>query len=1030
MIRSVVGFSVRFRGVILALACATVGYGLSVASRTRLDIYPEFAQPQVDIQTEAPGFSPEQVEGLVTRPIENALQGSEDLEALRSQSVPGLSVVTAVFEEGTNLLQARQRVAERLAEAASEMPGGVRAPAMAPLTSATSTMLVVGLTSPKRSPMELRTFADWTLRPRLLAVPGVAKVNVFGGDVRQLQVRVLPDRLLAYGLGLADVVEAARKATGVRGGGFVENENQRIPLQTEGQASTAAALGEALVARRGEVPLRLSDVAEVLEGPAPRIGGATIQGDPGVVLIVSSQYGANTLEVTRAIEEALGEMGPAFAAEGIGLHPRLFRPATFIETAIRNVNGALLLGGVLVAAVLFLFLFNIRTALISLTAIPLSLLIAVLVLHHAGATLNTLTLGGLAIAIGEVVDDAIVDVENIFRRLRENRSHPAPRPPLRVILEASLEVRGAVVYATFVVALVFLPVLTMTGVQGRLFAPLGFAYLLAVLASLAVALTVTPALCAATLARGERAGAEPPLVRFLRGRYRRLLERVSRRPGLVFAAVGAVCACAAATLPAFGGSFLPAFREGHLIVHMAAAPGTSLEESLRLGRQVSLGLLGIPGVRSVSQFAGRSEKADDTWGPHASELNVDLDPSADAEHVEKELREVLASFPGLSVSVEPFLTERIEETISGEVAAVAVRIFGEDLGVLDARAEEIARLLGEIPGAVDLQVAAPPGAPRAVLRLRRDRLVPLGFRPVEVLEAIQVAGQGTTVAQVFEGNRVFDVAVTLHPACRRDPEGIGALPLRGETGAVVPLRELAEVGLDTGRYVVAHDGGRRLQTVTCNVEGRDLRSFVDEAKRRIAGELPFSPGVQTVFTGAAEAREQATRELLLHSALAGGGIVLLLSIAYGNARNLLLVLANLPLALVGGVLAAFFTGRELSIGSLVGFVTLFGITTRNSILLVSHYEHLVGVEGMEWGREAALRGASERLAPILMTALVTALGLLPIALRSGRPGQEIEGPMAIVILGGLASSTALNLLVLPSLALRFGRFGGSREGTP
>ncbi len=1028
MIRSVVGFSVRFRGVLIALALGTVAYGLSVLSRARLDIYPEFAPPQVVVQTEAPGLTPEQVEALVTLPIESALLGSENLEVLRSESVPGLSVLTAVFEDRTDLLQARQRVAERLAEVASSMPAGVRAPAMAPLTSATSTMLVLGLTSTKRTPMELRTFADWTLRPRLLAVPGVAKVNSFGGEVRRLEVRVLPERLLALGLGLADVTQAARDATGVRGAGFVENENQRIPLQSEGQAFTAAALGEALVAWRGGIPLRLSDVAEVAEAPAPRIGGATIQGEPGVVVVVSSQYSANTLEVTRAIEEALGEMGPKLSAEGIDLQPRLFRPASFIETAIRNVNGALLLGGALVAAVLLLFLFDLRTALISLTAIPLSLLVAILVLHCAGATLNTLTLGGLAIAIGEVVDDAIVDVENIHRRLRENRSSPAPRPPLQVVLDASLEVRGAVVYATFVVALVFLPILSMSGVQGRLFAPLGYAYLLAVLASLAVALTVTPALCAAALARGGRVRAEPPLARILRPAYRRLLERVSRRPGLVLAGVGALCAAAAATLPAFGGSFLPAFREGHLIVHMAAAPGTSLEESLRIGRRVSLELLRVPGVRSVSQFAGRSELADDTWGPHSSELNVDLDPSAEGERAEGSLRRVLAAYPGLSTSVEPFLTERIQETISGEDAAVAVKIFGEDLAVLDSRAEEVARVLAKVPGAVDVQVAAPPGAPRMVVRLRRDRLVALGFRAVEVLEAIQTSGQGTAVAQVFEGNRVIDVAVTLHPTSRRDPEGIGALPLRGDSGGVVPLRELAEIQLDTGRYLVAHEGGRRLQTVTCNVEGRDVRSFVQEARRRVEGVVSPASGAQAVFTGSAQAREQATSELLLYGALAGGGIVLLLSIAYRNARNLALVLANLPFALVGGVLAAFFTGRELSIGSLVGFVTLLGITTRNSILLVSHYEHLVVEEGMAWGPEAALRGASERLAPILMTALATALGLLPIALHSGRPGQEIEGPMAVVILGGLASSTALNLLVLPSLALRIGRFGGSRQG--
>jgi CzcA family heavy metal efflux pump len=1032
MLRRIVQFSLRYRGVVIVLACVAAAYGLYVAEHTKLDVFPEFAPPQVVIQTEAPGLSPEEVEALVTRPIENGINGAPGLAALRSQSIQGLSAITAVFSDRADIYRVRQMVSERLTQVAGSLPQGVKSPKMGPLISSTSKVLALGLTSTELTPMALRTFADWTARPRLLAVPGVAKVEIFGGEVRQIQIQVRPERLLAYGLALQDVLAVARQSTAVRGAGFVDNANQRIVLRTEGQSLTAAQLGEVAVAHHNGVSVRLQDVAKVIEGPEPKFGDAQIMGERGVVVGVYSQYGANTMEVTRAVEGALAEMAPAFASEGITVHGRLFRPANFIETSIQNVNQSLMFGGLLVAVVLFLFLLDWRTAFISFTSIPLSLLAAVVVLDRCGVSLNTLTLGGLAIAIGVVVDDAIIDVENILRRARQNLTRAQPRALFQVVLEASLEVRSAVVYATFIVALVFFPILTMTGIQGKLFTPLASAFILAILASLAVALTVTPALCLAMLSR-TRPQAEPRYVRWLKARHCRWLGWLSRRPRTVISAALVMFLAAAATLPFFGGEFLPEFREGHFIVHMAALPGTSLEASLRLGRQVTQGLLKNPHIRSVSQQAGRAENGEDTWGTHYSELDVDLKPLSGeaAEGVMGEIRQALEKFPGLTFRVLPFLAERMEETLSGTTAQVVVNIFGDDLEVLDQKAGEVRQALARISGATDVQIESPPGSPQMVLRLRAERLTQFGFLPVDVLDAVQTAYQGTEVAQTYEGNRVFDVTVILDEASRQAPEQIGALLLRNSEGRLMPLRELAEVYPATGRYLVAHEGARRRQQVTANVAGRDLASFVQEMKQQIAARLSFPPGVYLTFGGSGLAQAAAKRELLLHSAIAGVGIILLLSIVFRQPRNLLLVLVNMPFALIGGVLAVFATGGSLSLGSLVGFVTLFGITARNSIMLVSHFEHLVQEEGLTWGLDAAIRGASERLLPILMTALVTALGLLPLALGAGEAGREIEGPMAMVILGGLLTSTALNLLVLPTLALRHGRFESkAADGEP
>ncbi len=1024
MLTAIVRFSLRFRGVIIALACVLLGYGLYALSRAKYDVFPEFAPPQAVIQTEAPGLAPEQVEVLVTQPIENAINGVAGIESLRSGSIQGISVITVTFNAGTDIYRDRQVIAERLATLGGQLPEGVRTPVMTPLTSSTSIVLVVGLTSQTRSLMDLRTAADWTVKQRLLAVPGVAKVAVFGGQVKQIQIQLHPDRLVRYNLAIQDILAAGRRATGVRGAGFAENRNQRIVLQTEGQSLTPDELARTVLLHRDGASVTIGDVARVVEAPEPPIGAAAIMGGPGVILMISAQYEANTVEVTQRIEQALAELRPALEREGIVLRSDLFRPANFIQTAVSNVRSSLLIGAVLVVLVLLLFLFNLRTGAISVAAIPLSLLTAVTVLEYFGFTLNTMTLGGLAIAIGEVVDDAVIDVVNIVRRLRENRGRENPRPVFRVVLDASIEVRSAVVYATFAVILVFVPIVTLSGLGGRLFAPLGIAYILSVLASLLVALTVTPALCFALLSRGPMAEREPPVVVWLKENYRALLLGVERHPGMVVGGVAIFTIAGLATLPFFGGSFLPELNEGHLIVHMSAVPGTSLEESLRLGRRVTNALLKIPYVRSVAQRVGRAEKADDILGSQDSEFEVDLKPlkGEEVDLAEAAIRNALIQFPGANFAVNTFLTERVEETLSGYTASLVVNIFGNNLDVLDGEAREVARVLAGVKGAADVLVRSPAGTPQVVIRLRKEALVRWGFDPVEVLDAIRAAYQGDVVNQFYEGNRVFDVSVILDPQEQQNIAEIGTLPLRNSTGTYVRLRQLADVYETSGRYVVLHQGARRVQTVTSNVAGRDINSFTSDAEKQIRSRVSFPAGTYVEFTGAAEAQARSKRDLLVHSLMVGVGILLLLSIVLGSFRNLLLVLINLPFALVGGALAVFASGGGLTLGSMVGFVTLFGITLRNSIMMMSHYEHLVSSEDMTWGLEAAIRGASERLAPILMTALVTALGLLPLAVGSGAPGREIEGPMAMVILGGLATSTALNLLVLPTLALRYGRF--------
>jgi Cu/Ag efflux pump CusA len=963
MLTPIIRFSIRFRGVVIGLACLLAGYGIYILSQSKLDVFPEFAPAMTVIQTEASGLSSEQVETLVTQPIENALGGTLGLETIKSKSLQGLSLVTMTFAKGTDIYRARQLTGERLATITSELPVGIKPPALLPLTSSTSVAMVIGLTSHDRSPMDLRNTADWILRPSLLSLPGVADVIVFGGDVQQFQIQIHPQKLVEYGLSLVDVLDATRHATGVRGAGFLENANQRIVINTEGQMTTPEQLARTVIlTSKNGLSVYLGDIATVQIASAPALGAASIGGSAGVMLMIESQYGADTMTVTATVEQALAGLKPA--------------------------------------------------------------LTAVILLHYMNVSLNTMTLGGLAIALGEVVDDAIVDVENIFRRLRENQMISEPLSVAQVVMNASIEVRGAVVYATFIVALVFLPVLTLSGVAGKLFAPLGFAYILAVMASLGVALTLTPALAFVLLTHKPLTSDEPRLMRWLKRHYSRLLSNIEHRARGIVGVIVVLCLAAFATLPFLGGSFIPELKEGHYIVHMAAAPGTSLQESMRIGRAMTLALSKINGVRLVAQRAGRSTDVVDPVGVNISEFEVDLKPMSGSEqtHVLAKIRLMLDGFVGVTTSVNTFLTERIDETISGFTAPVVVNIFGNNLDVLDSKAQEIAKILNQIPGATGVTVQSSLATPQLTIRLRQDQLSRYGFRSVDVLEAVQIAYEGVQASQIYEGSRIYGVSVLLDPEHRQSLTSVGDLPLRNSQGMMVPLRQLADVTQTIGRYQIQHSAGQRIQTITANVQGRKISAFVKDAQARINKEIKLPSGVYTVFAGEAQARVQAQHDLIVKSAIAAISIVLLLFMALQDTRALLLVLVNVPFALVGGVVMVLMTGGDLTLGSLIGFVTLFGITLRNSIMLISHYEHLVNREDMVWNPKTANRGASERLVPIMMTAMVTGLALLPMALYSDEPGNEIEGPMAIVILGGLITSTALNLLILPTLALHFGSF--------
>ncbi len=1017
--RRIVDLCVRHAGTLATFTLIAMLAGIWAVRTAPLDVFPDFVPSTVDIQTEAPGFTAEQVEQLVTKRIENAVNGATGLATIRSESIPGLSVIKIQFADKIDLYNARQGVSEKLTEMGSSLPLGVGAPKLSPLTSSTMDLLKIGLVSDKLDAYALRDQAEWVMKPALLAVPGVAHVMIYGGDVRQIQIQPDLARMTAYGFTLSEIADAVRAALSLKGAGFVDTDHQRILIQTPVPAPDPAAIAHAVLTVRGRTPIMISDIAKVVEGPALKSGDALIQGQPGILLSLASQYGANTLEVTRAVEAALAQMKPGLTAQGITVYPAIHRPANFIEQALSSLQKSLAIAAVLILLVLLLFLRNWRAALVTFLAIPLSLLAAVAVLEHMGHTLNTMTLGGFAVALGVLVDDAIIGVENVLRRMAENNQLIEPRPRHEVIRDATLEVRGPVIYATLVVIAVFLPALFSTSVQGHFVGPLALAFILAVLASLAVALTTAPAL-SALLFKSHVNHANHGWIQRLKHWQSHTIDLVSIRFSVIATLLSILTVAAVVALPFLPSSFMPDFRENHFVVQVyGSKPGISLAEMRAMGARISKEFLAQPYIATVSQQLGRAELGEDTNGPHQTEFHVELKPDVEVDQIEAEdaVRQIVGHYPGVQTEVTTFLGDRISESLTGDTADISVKIFGDQLDTLDVTARRVMAALAGTPGIADLQFKPQNGTPTVTVQFLPGALATQGLKTGDVLDALATNYAGLTVGQTYAGTRFVDAVMLLNPSDRNRPESLSSLMISGPLGPV-PLGQVARLAMSDTRYLVSHEAGQRFDAVTFNVVGRSLNATIDDAKAKVeALQLPAS--TRAVFSGAADEAETARTQLMVYSSFALVLIGMLLFISFRWRAHAWLVLVNIPFSLIGSVATIALIGGGLTLGAMVGLITVFGISARNAILMLSHYEHLVEAEGAPWNRDTILRGAQERLVPILMTAAVTALGLLPLAIGMNQPGQEIEGPMAVTVLGGLVSSTLLNLIVLPVLEMRF-----------
>jgi CzcA family heavy metal efflux pump len=1015
--RWLVSISLRHAVVVLTLAAIGTIAAARSARTIPLDVFPEFAPPLVEIQTEAPGLSTPEVESLISVPIESALAGVPGVTTIRSKSVLGLSSVVLILGANAGRMEARQHVQERLGTIAAQLPVSAHPPVMLAPLSSLSRLMKIGITSPTLSQTEMTTIARWTMRPRLMAVPGVANVAIWGQRDKQLQVLVDPDRLQANHVSLDEVLSSVREGVSLETGGFVDTANQRLAVAHAPVVRSASDLASLIVTRRVGAPLRVGDVATVVEGHQAPIGDAIINDVPGLLLIVEKQLGANTLQVTRDVEQALDRLKPALG--DLQIDPTIFRPATFIEMSLSNLNQALLIGCVLVVLVLILFLADWRTALISSVAIPLSLLAAAMMLRYRGGTIDTMILAGLVIALGEVVDDAIIDVENIVRRLRQNRLAESPRPAIAVVFDASLEVRSAVVFGSLIVMLVFLPVFMLEGLSGAFFRPLATAYVLAILASLLVALTITPALSLLILPKRLDAR-ESALVTRVKAWYRRTLPRIVDRPALSGGLLAGLMAATLASVPFLGEEFLPNFREYDFLMHWVEKPGTSIDAMRRITARASRELRAIPGVRNFGSHIGRAEVADEVVGPNFTELWISLDPSVDYEATIAKVQAVVDGYPGLYRDLLTYLRERIKEVLTGASATIVVRIEGPDLDRLQVHAAAVRDALAPIAGVVDLKAQPQVLVPHIEVKFRPERAERLGLTAGDVRRAVTAVVHGSKAGEFFEDQRFFDVVVWGTPEGRGSIDAVRAMRLSVPGGSTVPLSAVADVAVAPVQNEITRENGARRIDVTCNVSGRDLGSVAREIEARL-GALDLGAGYHAEVLGEYAARAESRRSLLMWGGAAVVGIILILLTDFGTVRLTALVFLTLPFALVGAIAAAFLSGGVLSLGSLVGLVTVIGIAARNGIMLVSHYRHMQLEEGVAFGRDLVLRGAEERLAPILMTALATGLALVPIALTGARAGHEIEHPMAVVILGGLVTSTVLNLFLLPPLYLRFGR---------
>ncbi len=1016
--------SLRNRLIVVLAALGVMVAGTLVTLEMPIDVFPDLTAPTVTIMTESHGMAPEEVEKLVTFPIETVVNGASGVRRVRSNSIQGLSTVWVEFDWGTDIYIARQIVNEKLQIMRNTLPESVDQPVLSPITSIMGEIMLVGLTSDETSPMELRTLANFNVARRIQSVPGVSQVLVYGGESQQYQVQVDPYKITARGLTLHQVLKAVSESNINATGGIFVDSGQEYLIRGLGRVHNAKEIENTVVSVHDGVPVLIGDVADVKIAPAFKLGTASINNEDGVLLVIAKQPEANTLALTEQILATLDQLRGSLPAD-IVMHTEIFRQADFIQVAVDNIVHALVIGAILVIAVLFLFLLNLRTTIISVLAIPLSLVIAFLVLRAMGFSVNTMTLGGMAIAIGVLVDDAIIYVENVYRRIRQNAAKPESERASfeKVVAAASSEIRSPIAMATLIVIVVFIPLFFLSGVEGRMLMPLGVAYVISILASLLVAVTVTPALSSYLLrdAGKQKNQKESLVVRKLKEIYEPSLRHFLKHKGIVIGASSLLVIGALAALPFFGRSFLPEFNEGTFNISLATLPGTSLRESDELGSMVEEILLANEAVVSTARRTGRTELDEHSLGSHAHELEVKLDLSGTSKAaLLEELRHDLSIVQGTNITIGQPISHRIDHMLSGTRAAIAVKLFGPDLNQLRIHAEQIRQEMAEVDGLVDLFVDQQTDVPQVRISADRERMAQYGLRPMDIDELIDVAFLGAKTSQVYEGEQRYDLVVRYAERYRDDLESIRKTLIDTPTGGAIPLEMVADILEDRGPNYISRENVQRKIVIQANVADGDLRGAIELIREKVASNVHLPAGYFIEYGGQFESEERATRTMTLLSIISIIAILVLLYLEFGSFRQATLVMVNLPLALIGGIVSIFFTGGIISIASLVGFITLFGIAVRCGILMVSHYNYLMDQEGKPL-YEAVIQGSLERLSPILMTAMTTGLALVPLALAAGQPGSELQAPMAIVILGGLITATILNLVVVPVLFVKWGR---------
>ncbi|MEK2687795.1 efflux RND transporter permease subunit [Bdellovibrio sp. GT3] len=1025
MLNFFIQFSLRHRFLILLLTAAISAYGAWLLPNLPVDVFPNLNRPTVTVLAEAHGLAPEEVETLVALPIEAVLNGTPGVLRVRSSSGIGIAIIYVEFDWDTEIFKNRQLIAERLQLLEGQLPPGIK-PTMGPVTSIMGEIQFVGLTSPenKVSPMDLRTLADWTLRPRLMTVPGVSQIVVMGGEVKQYHILISSEKLQKKGLSLEDLKEALSRISENTTGGFIDINEKEYLIRPIGRVSSIEEIEDSLIAMHFGQPVRVKDVAQVKVGPKFKRGEGSINARHSVIMTVQKQPTASTIQLTRAIDKELEELAKTLP-EGVKLETDLFKQSHFIESAIGNVEEALRDGIFMVAVILFLFLLNFRTTSITLVAIPLSLLMTAIVFKIMGLTINTMTLGGLAIAIGELVDDAIVDVENVFRRLRENKKAGSPKGYLRVIYEASSEVRNSIVLSTIIVVLVFLPLFALGGIEGRLFLPLGVAYIVSIIASLVVSLTVTPVLCSYLLPSSKAVHEEKDgwVVRKLKSFALKVLDLTLPRPLTILGGCAALLLASLALLPLMGRNFLPNFNEGTATIGIAGAPGISLAASDKLGTKIEEAMLSVPEVKSTVRRTGRAEMDEHAEGVHWHEIDVDFKPGGrPKEIVLNEIRERAEKVGDVYVNLGQPISHRLDHLLSGVRAQIAVKVFGPDLSELRKLGGQIYDTLGSVPGIVDLQTEPLVLIPQLKIAIDRDASRQVGLSSGALAEDLEIALNGETVTQFLDTQRRYDVFIKLDDASKETPEKIGETLVKTlPTGQKVKLAEVANVYQGTGPNMVNRENMQRRIVVSANSSGRDLGSIVNDIQNRLKDNIKLPEGYFIKLGGQFESQQEASQRIAWLALLALAGTFLVLYMHFRSVMLSLQVMLNVPLALIGSIVAIYLTERTLSVATLVAFVTLCGIATRNGILLVSHYLHLMKEEGEKFTKEMVIRGSLERLVPVLMTASTAALALVPLVLSKGDPGKEILHPVAVVIVGGLISSTLLDLIVTPTVFFKFGQ---------